>query len=142
MLNSTNNRNSRTSIQINNQSTPRRADFERWRYEVACEASEFTMLKKAGRLRLMWGFEKLVGNHLQTKMQEQIEQSQTTESGFFRIREVTGLVDVLDIVDRLLNREVDEVKELIITILRGSLGRLVKMIKLWSSGLISTSMTS
>lgn len=58
----------------------------------------------------MWGLEKLVGNHLQAKMQEQVEQSQATESGFFRIREVTGLVDVLDIVDRLLNREVDEVR--------------------------------
>lgn len=36
---------------------------------------------------------------------DQAEQSQATEDGFQRIREVTGLTDVMDIVHKRLDRD-------------------------------------
>lgn len=39
---------------------------------------------------------------------EQVEHSQNTEDGFQKIREVTGLTDVMDIVHKFLNRDVEQ----------------------------------
>ena len=43
-----------------------------------------------------------LGNCLQRLTFDQAEQSEATEDGFQRIREVTGLTDVMDIVHKLL----------------------------------------
>jgi hypothetical protein len=51
--------------------------------------------------------EKLAGNCLQKVIFEQVEKSQATEDGFQKIREVTGLTDVMDIVHKFLNRDVE-----------------------------------
>merc|ERR1719311_872932 len=85
----------------------RREDFERWRYEVALEASQEAFYQTAGRLRKIYAIEKLSGNCLQKVIFEQVEKSQATEDGFQRIREVTGLTDVMDIVHKFLNRDVE-----------------------------------
>merc|ERR1719408_632581 len=85
----------------------RRADFESWRHEVALEAANEAFNASAGRLRKLYAIEKLQGNCLQKITYEQVEKSQVTESGFQKIREVTGLADVMDIVHKFLNREVE-----------------------------------
>merc|ERR550537_741731 len=85
----------------------RRADFERWRHEVALEAANEAFQGSAGRLRKLYAVEKLAGNCLQKITFEQVERSQATEDGFQKIREVTGLTDVMDIVHKFLNRDVE-----------------------------------
>merc|ERR1719390_202879 len=85
-----------------------RADFERWRHEVALEAANEAFNASAGRLRKIWAVEKLAGNCLQKIIFEQVEKSQATEDGFQKIREVTGLTDVMDIVHKFLNRDVEQ----------------------------------
>merc|ERR1719343_851034 len=83
----------------------RRADFESWRHEVALEAANEAFNASAGRLRKLYAIEKLAGNCLQKITYEQVERSQTTENGFQKIRDVTGLADVMDIVHKFLNRD-------------------------------------
>merc|ERR1719221_192974 len=85
----------------------RRADFESWRREVALEATNEAFNASAGRLRKLYAIEKLAGNCLQKITYEQVERSQTTENGFQKIRDVTGLADVMDIVHKFLNRDVE-----------------------------------
>merc|ERR1719240_284163 len=85
----------------------RRAGFERWRHEVALEAANEAFQGSAGRLRKIYAVEKLAGNCLQKITFEQVERSQATEDGFQKIREVTGLTDVMDIVHKFLNRDVE-----------------------------------
>jgi len=85
----------------------RRQDFESWRHEVAMEAATEAFNASAGRLRKLYAIEKLAGNCLQKITFEQVERSQTTENGFQQIRDVTGLADVMDIVHKFLNREVE-----------------------------------
>jgi len=85
----------------------RRADFEGWRHEVALEAANEAFNTSAGRLRKLYAIEKLAGNCLQKITFDQVERSEKTENGFQKIREVTGLKDVMDIVHKFLNREVE-----------------------------------
>jgi len=85
----------------------RRADFESWRHEIALEAANDAFNASAGRLRKLYAIEKLAGNCLQKITFEQVERSQNTEDGFQKIRDVTGLADVMDIVHKFLNREVE-----------------------------------
>merc|ERR1719223_1963538 len=85
----------------------RRADFESWRHEVALEAANEAFNASAGKLRKLYAVEKLQGNCLQKITYEQVERSQNTEDGFQKIREVTGLTDVMDIVHKFLNRDVE-----------------------------------
>merc|ERR1719428_2380585 len=95
------------TLQTKKNAIKRRADFERWRHEVALEAANEAFNASAGRLRKIWAIEKLGGNCLQKIIYEQVEKSQTTEDGFQKIREVTGLTDVMDIVHKFLNRDVE-----------------------------------
>jgi chromosome segregation ATPase len=97
----------KSRVEAKNASIKRRADFERWRHVVALEAANEAFNASAGRLRTMWALEKLSGNCLQKVIFEQVEQSQMTEDGFQKIREVTGLTDVMDIVHKFLNRDVE-----------------------------------
>lgn len=85
----------------------RRARFEEWRHEVALDAANEAFNASAGRLRKLYAVEKLAGNCLQKITFEQVERSQNTEDGFQKIREVTGLADVMDIVHKFLNRDVE-----------------------------------
>merc|ERR1719198_2890622 len=85
----------------------RREDFERWRYEVAMDAASEAFHAMAGRFRKIYAIEKLTGNCLQKIIFEQAATSQATEDGFQKIREVTGLTDVMDIVHKFLNRDVE-----------------------------------
>jgi len=85
----------------------RRARFEEWRHEVARDAANEAFNASAGRLRKLYAVEKLAGNCLQKVTFEQVERSQNTEDGFQKIREVTGLADVMDIVHKFLNRDVE-----------------------------------
>jgi len=84
-----------------------RVAFESWRHDVAMEAATEAFNASAGRLRKLYAIEKLAGNCLQKITFEQVERSQTTENGFQQIRDVTGLADVMDIVHKFLNREVE-----------------------------------
>lgn len=92
-------------------SNERRATFEKWRAEIALEAANDAFNKSAGRLRKLYAIEKLVGSCLQKRTIEQVEKTQQTEENFHRIREVTGLSDVMLIVHKFLNRE-EEHKQL------------------------------
>merc|ERR1719160_297022 len=94
-----------TTLQTKRNAIKRRADFERWRHEVALEAANEAFQASAGRLRKIYAVEKLAGNCLQKIIFEQVEKSQTMEDGFQKIREVTGLTDVMDIVHKFLNRD-------------------------------------
>merc|ERR1719460_1567916 len=85
----------------------RRIKFAQWRHEVSLEAANESFNASAGRLKKLWAVEKLGGNCLQKIIFEQVEKSQTTEDGFQKIREVTGLTDVMDIVHKFLNRDVE-----------------------------------
>eukprot|EP00930_Biecheleria_cincta_P079329 TRINITY_DN6711_c0_g1_i1.p1 TRINITY_DN6711_c0_g1~~TRINITY_DN6711_c0_g1_i1.p1 ORF type:complete len:541 (+),score=141.28 TRINITY_DN6711_c0_g1_i1:41-1624(+) len=85
----------------------RRARFDEWRHEVALDAANEAFAAAAGRLRKLYAVEKLAGNCLQKVTVEQVEKSQETEDGFQKIREVTGLADVMDIVHKFLNRDVE-----------------------------------
>jgi len=84
-----------------------REEFERWRYEVALEAATEAFEATAGRYRKIYAIEKLTGNCLQKLAFEQATFSQATEDGFQKIREVTGLTDVMDIVHKFLNRDME-----------------------------------
>eukprot|EP00930_Biecheleria_cincta_P059542 TRINITY_DN45251_c0_g1_i1.p1 TRINITY_DN45251_c0_g1~~TRINITY_DN45251_c0_g1_i1.p1 ORF type:complete len:558 (-),score=110.11 TRINITY_DN45251_c0_g1_i1:60-1733(-) len=84
-----------------------REEFERWRYEVALEAATEAFEATAGRYRKIYAIEKLTGNCLQKLTFEQATFSQATEDGFQKIREVTGLTDVMDIVHKFLNRDME-----------------------------------
>merc|ERR1719146_140856 len=96
------------TLQTKRNAIKRRADFESWRHEVALEAANEAFDASAGRLRKLYAIEKLAGNCLQKITYEQVERSQTTENGFQKIRDVTGLADVMDIVHKFLNREVEQ----------------------------------
>merc|ERR1719262_500523 len=96
-----------TALQAKMDARERRSRFEEWRHEVALDAANEAFNASAGRLRKLYAVEKLAGNCLQKITFEQVERSQTTEEGFQRIREVTGLNDVMDIVHKFLNREVE-----------------------------------
>lgn len=85
----------------------RRADFESWRREVSLAAANEAFNASAGKLRKVYAIEKLAGNCLQKITFEQVERSQNTEDGFQKIRDVTGLADVMDIVHKFLNRDVE-----------------------------------
>lgn len=85
-----------------------RGDFERWRFDVASEAAGEAFQATAGRFWKIYAVEKLVGNCLQKIGFEQLEQSHVTEEAFQKIREVTGLTDVMDIVHKFLNRDVEQ----------------------------------
>merc|ERR1719197_938856 len=95
------------TLQTKRNAIKRRADFERWRHEVALEAANEAFQASAGRLRKIYAVEKLAGNCLQKIIFEQVEKSQAMEDGFQKIREVTGLTDVMDIVHKFLNRDVE-----------------------------------
>jgi hypothetical protein len=92
-------------LQRRKESNERRMAFESWRHEVALEAANEAFNTSAGRLRMLYAIEKLASNQLQKTTMEQVDRSQTTEDGFQKIREVTGLADVMDIVHKFLNRE-------------------------------------
>merc|ERR1719262_1538994 len=95
------------ALQSKIEARQRRARFEEWRHEVALDAANEAFNASAGRLRKLYAVEKLAGNCLQKVTFEQVERSQTTEDGFQKIREVTGLTDVMDIVHKFLNRDVE-----------------------------------
>merc|ERR1719375_744724 len=95
------------ALSTKREGTKERAAFEKWRLEVAKEAATEAFNASAGRLRKLYAVEKLGGNCLQKIIYEQEEKSQTTEDGFQKIREVTGLTDVMDIVHKFLNRDVE-----------------------------------
>lgn len=82
-----------------------REEFERWRYEVALEAATKAFEATLGQYRKLFAIERLTGNYLQKIAFEEAERSQATEDGFQKIREVTGLSDVMDIVHKFLNRD-------------------------------------
>lgn len=100
-------RNMLSALQSKMDGKDRRARFEEWRHEVALNAANEAFNASAGRLRKLYAVEKLAGNCLQKITFEQVERSQNTEDGFQKIREVTGLTDVMDIVHKFLNRDVE-----------------------------------
>jgi hypothetical protein len=100
-------RNMLTCLQAKMQAKERRTQFEEWRHTVALDAANEAFNASAGRLRKIYAVEKLAGNCLQKVTFEQVERSAQTEDGFQRIREVTGLTDVMDIVHKFLNRDVE-----------------------------------
>lgn len=95
------------AIERRRQDVTQGEDFENWRYDVALEAATEAFEATAGRYRKIYAIEKLTGNCLQRLTFDQAEQSEATEDGFQRIREVTGLTDVMDIVHKFLNRDVE-----------------------------------
>merc|ERR1711972_788657 len=100
-------KNMRNALQAKVDAKERRERFDEWRREVAKDAANEAFNASAGRLRKLYAVEKLAGNCLQKITYEQVERSQTTENGFQKIREVTGLADVMDIVHKFLNRDVE-----------------------------------
>merc|ERR1719181_122382 len=100
-------RNILSALQAKMDARERRSRFEEWRHEVALDAANEAFNASAGRLRKLYAVEKLAGNCLQKITFEQVERSQHTEEGFQQIREVTGLTDVMDIVHKFLNRDVE-----------------------------------
>mmetsp|Transcript_11304 Transcript_11304/g.24467 ORF Transcript_11304/g.24467 Transcript_11304/m.24467 type:complete len:528 (-) Transcript_11304:57-1640(-) len=100
-------RNMLAALQSKIEAKERRIKFEEWRHEVALDAANEAFNASAGRLRKLYAVEKLAGNCLQKITFEQVERSQATEDGFQKIREVTGLADVMDIVHKFLNRDVE-----------------------------------
>jgi len=95
------------SVQQERQKIQYQHEFEKWRCEVAHEAALEAHLAILSRYQKLWSLEKLVGNCLQKVIIEQVERSQATEEGFQKIREVSGLSEVPDIVHKFVNREQD-----------------------------------
>lgn len=96
-----------TSLQERHTKLRQREAFEDWRYEVAKDAATEAFQAIAGRYQKLYAIEKLTGNYLQQVTFLQSEQSRATEDGFQKIREVTGLSDVMQIVHSFLNKDVD-----------------------------------
>lgn len=101
------NGNMEAAIKAKEDAAERRTQFEEWRREVAVDAANEAFNASAGRLRKLLAIEKLVGNLLKTNYEDQVDRAENTEQGFQKIREVTGLTDVMDIVHKFLNREVE-----------------------------------
>lgn len=97
----------RTELQKIETLANEKRSFENWRRGVAQDAADEAFNASAGRLRKLYAIEKLAGNCLQKTTIEQLGRSQATEDGFQKIREVTGLADVMDIVHKFLNRDVE-----------------------------------
>merc|ERR1719375_2033981 len=95
------------ALSTKREGTKERAAFEKWRLEVAKEAATEAFNASAGRLHKLYAIEKLAGNCLQKNTFHLLEEAQVTEDGFQKIREVTGLTDVMDIVHKFLNRDVE-----------------------------------
>jgi len=100
-------KNMQAALQAKADAKDRRIRFDEWRHEVALDAANEAFNASAGHLRKMYAVEKLSGNCLQKITFDQVERSETTEDGFQRIRDVTGLADVMDIVHKFLNRDVE-----------------------------------
>jgi hypothetical protein len=94
-----------STIEMKSNLKKQRQDIEHWRKEIAMEAANQAFNASAGRLRKLYAIEKLAGNCLQKITFEQVERNQNTQDGFQKIREVTGLNDVMDIVHKFLSRE-------------------------------------
>lgn len=84
-----------------------KGEFDKWRCSVAFDAASQAHKASLNRYLKMWTVEKLVGNYLQSVLFEHTEHSLATEEGFQKIREVTGLSEVPDIVHKFVNREED-----------------------------------
>uniref|UniRef100_A0A0G4FKS0 Uncharacterized protein n=1 Tax=Chromera velia CCMP2878 TaxID=1169474 RepID=A0A0G4FKS0_9ALVE len=95
---------SRRKAEVRDKIRSLQQEFEKWRREVALDAATEAFNASAGKLRKMLAFEKITGSTLQQIIYEQVERSQATEDAFQKIREVTGLTDVMDIVSKFLNR--------------------------------------
>nr|CEL69517.1 TPA: hypothetical protein BN1204_052255 [Neospora caninum Liverpool] len=74
---------------------------------VIKDAAAAAFSASSGRWRRMYGMEKLIANALQKITVEEVEKSQNTEDTFQKIREATGLDDVMDIVQKFLNKDVE-----------------------------------
>lgn len=84
-----------------------RQNFEAWRYQVAKQAASDAFQATAGRFRKIYALEKLTGNCLQKTNMEQLEANQKTEDNFQKIKEVTGLQNVMDIVHKFLTKDAE-----------------------------------
>nr|CEL77104.1 TPA: hypothetical protein BN1205_030500 [Toxoplasma gondii VEG] len=78
-----------------------------WQQSVIKDAAAAAFSASSGRWRRMYGMEKLIANALQKITVEEVEKSQNTEDTFQKIREATGLDDVMDIVQKFLNKDVE-----------------------------------
>ncbi|ESS31232.1 hypothetical protein TGVEG_215320 [Toxoplasma gondii VEG] len=82
-------------------------DMTRLSCSVIKDAAAAAFSASSGRWRRMYGMEKLIANALQKITVEEVEKSQNTEDTFQKIREATGLDDVMDIVQKFLNKDVE-----------------------------------
>ncbi|PHJ23416.1 hypothetical protein CSUI_002730 [Cystoisospora suis] len=78
-----------------------------WQQTVVKDAAAAAFSASSGRWRRMYGMEKLIANALQKITVEEVEKSQNTEDTFQKIREATGLDDVMDIVQKFLNKDME-----------------------------------
>eukprot|EP00920_Eleutheroschizon_duboscqi_P012558 GHVT01029838.1.p1 GENE.GHVT01029838.1~~GHVT01029838.1.p1 ORF type:complete len:404 (+),score=90.65 GHVT01029838.1:544-1755(+) len=95
-------------IQAKQDSLKRRDDFDRWRSDVAVTAAAAATAASVTQLMACAVLERVVGHSLEKKLVEQVQRAQVTEESFQKIRRATGLTDVMDIVFRFLNRDVDQ----------------------------------
>ncbi|KAL8272481.1 hypothetical protein Esti_003604 [Eimeria stiedai] len=81
-----------------------------WQQSVVDDAAAAALSASSGRWRRMLCVEKLIANLLQKTNVENVEKWQYKEDTFQKIREATGLVDVMDIVSKFLNRDMENQK--------------------------------
>ncbi|OEH74387.1 hypothetical protein cyc_04308 [Cyclospora cayetanensis] len=81
-----------------------------WQKSVVANAAAVALSASSGKWRRMLCIEKLIANFLQKSNVNNVEKWQYTEDTFQKIREATGLVDVMEIVSKFLNRDSENQK--------------------------------
>ncbi|CDJ58631.1 hypothetical protein EMWEY_00002780 [Eimeria maxima] len=81
-----------------------------WQQSVVNDAAAAALSASSGKWRRMLCVEKLIANSLQKTSVENVEKWQYKEDTFQKIREATGMADVMEIVNKFLNRDVENQK--------------------------------
>ncbi|CDJ66794.1 hypothetical protein, conserved [Eimeria necatrix] len=88
----------------------KRQQLVEWQQAVVNDAAAAALSASSGRWRRMLCVEKLIANYLQKTNVENVEKWQYKEDTFQKIREATGMLDVMEIVNKFLNGEAENQK--------------------------------
>lgn len=98
------------AIELKREAVEKRQRLVDWQQSVVHDAAAAALSASSGRWRRMLCVEKLIANSLQKTNVENVEKWQYKEDTFQKIREATGLVDVMEIVNKFLNRDSENQK--------------------------------
>ncbi|KAL8424760.1 hypothetical protein Efla_001349 [Eimeria flavescens] len=98
------------AIGLKKAAAEKRQRLVHWQQCVVDDAAAAALSASSGRWRRMLCVEKLIANLLQKTSVENVERWQYKEDTFQKIREATGLINVMEIVSKFLNRDQENQK--------------------------------